>query len=683
MAEVKPINVLLSFFSTVRLNKEGKLETVNYKELLIDGLGETHTTNESGFRYIIQRLRNSPKKLDYYVGITTNAVAHEAINTNIDKYNKPHLQYIKERYQEIIGSEYYDYDKTAEEMIRTIPYDENGSKDETVARIQDAINTIKGLRTAEAPLNLYIDLTGGMRDANMMMLIISRLLDYDPNIEVKTVLYSYKKNNNEGIVQEIGLAYFLLDLAAGMNEFVNYGSVKTIDAFFKHFIQEEIKPPIRLLVDALRNFSEKIQVCHYDELIEAVDLLEKRLQEFKAAKDIHNDPTIKVILGQVDQIADKYGEIFNRGDNRCDHDLRIIRWCIDNNYIQQAMTLITERIPIYFFNSSKPVFVYKEKERVERWKIYEKYKEIPPPICENKAKREEWFYYWSICIDTLGSDKGDTKGLESQLVTNFKQWLYDCVKSKSSLDAFRKDTMLALMKLEKRFKCEGLLNIEEITENLVAFKEYSKKLNGNSTLLDLDDSTFIGAFLRKSSQLSTDQKLFAVFREIKESIKPFSDNTKCLVSSAESLQGCKSTLDDIVQKSKDGKLDKAALKSLQTTRKELQDQVNILDKLLKPEKANTPYGINLLELVGVKKKAQDKGEGNYASVEACINEGVYTNGQEVSEERRAYLCELAKLYFEIRSERNAANHSRGGADYKDIVAMLKKLVGNLEEGLNG
>lgn len=219
------INIMISFLSPLRENKkkkEGHILTQLYEELLCDGLGETHSTNESGLRFILQQLNGAGQKLNHYLCFTTNMVRDDKEDF---LQGRTHYEYFKDRMQKIFDSCCGEYGIRAENVLKSIHYPEAHAEDMSLYPITEAVNFVRRIKKEHGSCRIciYLDLTGGPRDANMLLLILSRMLEYDEGIKICEVIYS-ALDKDKGKVRIITRAFNLLDLVAGMSEFVNFGA---------------------------------------------------------------------------------------------------------------------------------------------------------------------------------------------------------------------------------------------------------------------------------------------------------------------------------------------------------------------------------------------------------------------------------------------------------------------------
>lgn len=360
--------IMLLFLSDVKAPQpKREISTALYADV-----GETHTTNESAVRYLktINKV-----ELDHMFAAVTKKVRSEHVDaakfdTLPDAEKPTHLSYFK---QHIAGV----YPRILDEDFFTdCPYREDAPTDEMmqeVLKIAEKITAyVRAVRAAGDTVTLHVDTTGGMRHANMLLLIITRLLAYN-DVKMGHVLYSdYAPQwveNHVNHVEEINGIYGLFDVIAGAEEFVRFGSVS---ALIKYFEDKQPKPPILSeLLDAMKNFSEQIKLCHRGSFIDAAEELKEKLQVFSGAQntegaEVEEGAQWSKLMRQFEgRLHEDYREILEQPDAYIIPAL--ILWCLHHDHLQQALTLYIEAIPKYWRDSEIVVpteagkLVYRDK----------------------------------------------------------------------------------------------------------------------------------------------------------------------------------------------------------------------------------------------------------------------------------------------------------------------------------
>ena len=188
---------------------------------------------------------------------------------------------------------------------------------------QTAIPAI--LSRVERGDEIYLDVTGGFRSANMYLLLLSRVLSY---IGVRTAGAVYS-NFNTAAVEDVSHLFRLFDLVGGMQELTSLGSVRTLREYYEAEPGDR-DPAVEEVIDCMARLTEDITLCHTAQITQ-------RMDEFNAAMDRArecSDPLMRQLL-----------DAFRRTFGRKMTTAGLVRWCVNNDMIQQALTVYTEHIP--------------------------------------------------------------------------------------------------------------------------------------------------------------------------------------------------------------------------------------------------------------------------------------------------------------------------------------------------
>ena len=327
-------NIMLIFLSDIKPKSETIISDTKYTNISGEN---THTTNESAIRYVLQ---NGTPTLDKIFIIASKMVRENEIATRDGKKflldDKPikHLDYFKLRMKNFLPNiDTCIDDKTV------YPYDEKNSKNlKSVAEMAGRIQNYSAQIDDE--VILHVDFSGGMRHINMMMLDVIRLLEYS-GITIGKLLYSnYNFDTKTGTVEEVKDIYDMFQLISGVEEFVQFGSVKALKKYYEVY-KDNLSTPLKKLINAMENFSEAIKLCHYGQFRESIENLHDAVNDFESDSENVQDILMARLIGRIKK---DYEQLIKTREL---DDLRVIRWCIDNGYMQQALTLYTERIPEY------------------------------------------------------------------------------------------------------------------------------------------------------------------------------------------------------------------------------------------------------------------------------------------------------------------------------------------------
>ena len=329
-------NIMLCFLSDVKLARDtGAISGVDYQN--IGEKKECHTTNESAVRYLLSGAHEPADQLSRLFLVRTNKVAGaiQGYNATHD-WEQTHYDYFLHRISDIVPH--------AEQIAEAIDFDENEPIEENMNVLIDVSSHVrryaKDVRKdrPDTEIILHVDVTGGPRNASMILVALMRLLQYE-NIRIGKVLYS---DYNKKRVEEVNPLYSFFDLVAGAEEFVRHGEVTVMNRFFE---QREKSQALRALLASMRKFAEELKLCHYGDLRDAIVELQRSITAFSSAatgnataEAKQSDELMRQMLGRIEE---DYAKILKEELD----DIALIHWCIAHDLLQQAMTLVTERVP--------------------------------------------------------------------------------------------------------------------------------------------------------------------------------------------------------------------------------------------------------------------------------------------------------------------------------------------------
>ncbi len=191
----------------------------------------------------------------------------------------------------------------------------------------------------EDTVTLHVDLTGGPRTAIMLMLAIIRLVAYQ-GIQIGSISYANLDNESNTItVYESKDIYFLFDMIAGFSEFTHYGDANTLRHYFDQTNTED--DLTNQLLSKMGDFSEAISLSSrglFQSSVEGINTL---------FTNIANRPqdNSQFELGIFQLMRNKIQESYQTILSNPEDDLVYIEWCLQNDYLQQALALFIEYVP--------------------------------------------------------------------------------------------------------------------------------------------------------------------------------------------------------------------------------------------------------------------------------------------------------------------------------------------------
>lgn len=354
--------IMLLFLSDVKVGTDGQVSATKYPDI-----GDVKTTNESAVRYVAKQEGKLDHLFIFASKLVKNNITYQdsarVVKDYIDTDGKlrTHINYFKERITDILDNQdsnytEVDFNENSNDAMESI-LDMANKVQEYIAKIPDAIQ-----------VTLHVDFTGGLRHANMMMMAVLRILQYN-GVPIGDLLYSkYDKENKSGIVEKVDSIYDLFDFVSGAEEFANFGSANAINHYF---VNKEKPKVLEDLLGAMNKFSEEIRLCHRGRLESAAKELKNSKDAFDKYKD-STDNNIRLVQQLKTRIDNDYKDILTDDLSV----LNLIKWCLQHDYLQQALTLYVEGIPDYLYerkffqlsdDSDKQKTVKKKKKGKEEY----------------------------------------------------------------------------------------------------------------------------------------------------------------------------------------------------------------------------------------------------------------------------------------------------------------------------
>ena len=478
------MNKLVLFLSTSKPNAKEITFNSNIGEF--KGIN----SNDAPTKYILKSLKNSNQTLNQIVCIVT-----EQSKNDISIYKDTVTEYCKEL-------------NVTPPTIESVPYDGNSA---TIKSITEKLNPED---------NIYIDTTGGLRDTCYTLLLIAKFMEY-ANTTVKTAVYG---NFVEKTISDITPTYRLFNLISGAENFTSFGNCKALSDIFKDSKNAHIKE----LIDAMEQFSDAMTLCQTKDIDSIFCKLKDSLNELKDNIDT-NDNYELLFYQLVEPISKKFGL-----DKDTIDYLNIIRWCLDNNLIQQAITIYTDKIPKYFHN--KGYFNY-SKSLLEDNSIKNSSNDTDLEILYNYFLNMK---STNVCTQTL-------KGLLHD------KEIIDCIKRSSDFEEFK-------------YNISGQKRKSLTTENII---------NGISNIIKLKETTF--SIYKNNSKNRSRFKLPERFKSV--------TNANSLNSMINQIVNNDSLISYLQNEIKEGEI-------LKEVTNKSDDKLTIVDNLEKYLKNNATYSVS-------------------------------------------------------------------------------------------
>lgn len=322
--------ILLLFLSQYKENARGKEYQAenNDNGKLYEGI----QTDDAPVKYLFDCAYSQGDKIDKILCIVTQRVKKEK---SFEKFQQMIIGYIN---QEIRLRECY---QESSPVFCQIDYDEN--VESTSERASNVYRQISRELFSDEPSNVYIDYTGGLRDISFLMTVITRYLEY-MNFKCKKIVYSNLRTESEkGVIHSIDCVYDLFTLINGVDQFVRTGNAELLGKCYENEKDEETRKLLSLII----RFSQIISICNIQEIDSILPEIGKGLRDYRKNRET-DSLYLKMFADMIGVIRKK---LYIHEDASFEYP-DLIRWCLDNNMIQQALTLYIEKMPVYYYEKN-------------------------------------------------------------------------------------------------------------------------------------------------------------------------------------------------------------------------------------------------------------------------------------------------------------------------------------------
>lgn len=461
-------------------------------------------TNEAAVKAVLHQLNKKNESLSEIYMLCTDTVNNEPINEK-----ETHKTFFIRRI-----TEYCEINNFSIPTFKDIKYDEKSKGDAVFAPIIKMAEEIKS-----SPKNTYVyaDMTGGMRNSSMLMLSIMRLLEYN-GIKVKKVFYSNwdkdtaikienisnyislngcspkiekvdAKKKEPNIIDDVTNIYQLNTLIAGAEEFNKFGSADTLSKYLKNKNCCS-SDSLNNLIDSMNNFSEYIKLCRAGNFDNAIKDLSEKKDTFKIKynSNFTNDRLFYYLILPI--IEKKYIKLFTIKDKpKKEQHLEIIKWCIDNDFLQQALTLFVEWIPDYIVQSKILYYVDSDLERtikdLKSGKLFDK--------ADNTYKKYYKYIGYEENYIFINAKELREKGIKGEKIRYYKinEFIENGLISKKFMSLCELDTVKDIINKYHNIKTERHnINHANNGENHKTSEQITIELNKYIELLETNSKNF-------------------------------------------------------------------------------------------------------------------------------------------------------------------------------------------------
>lgn len=185
---------------------------------------------------------------------------------------------------------------------------------------------------------VYIDAAGGQRTINNAIQLLTKMLKYK-GIKNPYSLYS-NIQRQQGFIENTESFDQLVKLTEAFNEFMTTGKSDQLQECV-----EMSDLVYRRLIESMCEISDRIQIGNLVGLENCLLQLKSSLSECEA--HMSEDMACTVTKHFLPVIKHKlFGDELSTNVDYCS----LVRWCLNNGFIQQALTIFVEKVPISIFD---------------------------------------------------------------------------------------------------------------------------------------------------------------------------------------------------------------------------------------------------------------------------------------------------------------------------------------------
>ena len=475
-------------FDTVNRVWRPKVETTEFEGL---HLNHAYTTSESAFKELVIPYNkrewldgkdieeHEACKIEKVFAFTTKKVRTFTLQNTYDHSGDEIISIDNENVtagminEKFIESRFKAIHKFADNGIEKIEFDHLLVEESGVnptASIQSVLAMVDLVESyikehEEDDFTIHVDMSGGFRHIPLILMMVLNILQRT-NHNIGKIMYTMLLEGQVKI-EKINDIFDMQKFTNGVHEFIKFGSGSELDEFYDlskektnlEDSNDEYNRKISDFTTAVNNFSEAITLSDRNEFRKAVKgiesawkNLETDISEYDKAKKLEQQKredseedeekkkrpsAIENNLGLLQtfspRIKKEYEQLWET-----DNELDYILWCLDHNFVQQALTLYSEILPEAVLGGENPIIRINFKE--ELLDVY------------NKSTDVYGFHFW--VLNHFNWDKGTNKNnqestVEKKTSDEKKESEEKTMQSKSdiALDKLRKSIDVAYIEM--------------------------------------------------------------------------------------------------------------------------------------------------------------------------------------------------------------------------------------------
>ena len=183
---------------------------------------------------------------------------------------------------------------------------------------------------------IYIDTTGGQRDAANWLVLTMQVLKY-AHVRIPCVVYSvfYRNDPSANRVDQKTSQYQTLDLMQAVEEFTSCGRAEKLYSFYRSSRCE----PIRLLCEKMKAFTDTLAMCRTRGMSEKISEIQEGMRALRENPPSRVGASEQLFLALIPLLEKNFISATGKGPQQM---LELIRWCCKAGLGMPALALFRE-----------------------------------------------------------------------------------------------------------------------------------------------------------------------------------------------------------------------------------------------------------------------------------------------------------------------------------------------------
>lgn len=319
-------------------------------------------TNEAPLKSLIKRLKGCGEELGRIIYIESDDVR---TTKSIPDYGMlSDADFLRLLINNSAEGPYPLYD-SQKDSIRIADEPDESAVSETVFAVYRRMLELyeESQQSGDKELNVYIEANGGIRYVLTMLLSIMRTLENSlEHFHIKEIT-SMVLNQNPVKISDTKAIYDTTQITGIIDEYINYGRISNLEKYAESLFADaepDIKKSVEQIMQKLAKLADDIQLCRTRMMLDDFYLdggIGKEIDTFFEEHKDYDDAAIRIFNYILQHIKEEYDKVIYKGYKQTPNNIiylpKVIEWCLKKDFIQQALTLSSERIPEYLFKTGK------------------------------------------------------------------------------------------------------------------------------------------------------------------------------------------------------------------------------------------------------------------------------------------------------------------------------------------